>query len=974
MVGWCSGRIRGQRAQEPFRPHPRPRIRHCGSSRPDVDRVKAPDPRLHEAGYEADRGCAGAGFARAEYPRNPFRDCGRVRGGDETRHDCLRHLARGPVVKFTAIISNPGGNVASVCSSYYGIGTANDISGASSRPVDYPGWDIYYPKVEKGNGPATPGPASGGNGDSVYFGSKFAQLNSWTYDSTHASGGHFSSTTRQVIGEIGCRIQTARSGDGTAPDAGWANKFWNDGTSGFTKWNQNNALPNGDHPLIYVCLFASGSLMLQDARHDHGASGNIDNSIIPDTTTYDATFQNGGYSVRPQFVAVRTCLVANGNETMGATVAASVPSTPTVDTPTAGQTSTLLHFTVPDDSVNVLKDGVVTQSNKTGTSTTIYADGTRPLPQTNLYSLTGNRGTDTSAASGTVSVTWLAAATPPPGAAGKPVVSNVGQSTATFTVTAVATATLYSWYLDGNTTVGNPDFTSPTPTLAASGLLAGAHTVKCLPSNAGGYPNTSGTPIFSPASDSFTMSSSPDTHAPPTPGTPTVTDMGGDGATPTITWTAVTDTVTVGETTSGLREYPVYRSLSNLPETAVEIGRAPSSQTSYTDNNAPQSTEGPTDVYYFVGARDNVLLTSPLSTPVRVTVPQSAAATGPIAGLVLPDQVNVGALFTADATTSTPGTGGAITGYRFDFDDGTSDDPADLTNPLRRHTYDTAKQYLVTLRVTDASGNISPPVQKYIIAAPSDGLTFPETGAPRILPGSPMTAASVDDPMGVFDAAIGNLNDQADQYGRVLAQIGDPVTPRRHGGAVFASINPETATTAFNLQPATLYVIRCTTIDGGPFSTVNWAQSQTGVGTVTGAFFAVYDVDGNLVSPTGALTDVSAKWMASGEQSFTLDGAPFDPPLGDDNSDNLTQITDEFFLAFYLATVGSTHPQIASGSLFSAVNMGTSLSAVTPSQTNIQTVPLFSTASATVTTALNAPASLGTLTRWNASACVVLYP
>jgi hypothetical protein len=78
----------------------------------------------------------------------------------------------------------------------------------------------------------------------------------------------------------------------------------------------------------------------------------------------------------------------------------------------------------------------------------------------------------------------------------------------------------------------------------------------------------------------------------------------------------------------------------------VEIGTGARSATSYTDNNAPQSTEGPTDVYYFVGARDNVLLTSPPSTPVKVTMPAVASGAGPVAVLTLPAQVNVGALFT----------------------------------------------------------------------------------------------------------------------------------------------------------------------------------------------------------------------------------------------------------------------------------------------------------------------------------------
>jgi hypothetical protein len=165
------------------------------------------------------------------------------------------------------------------------------------------------------------------------------------------------------------------------------------------------------------------------------------------------------------------------------------------------------------------------------------------------------------------------------------------------------------------------------------------------------------------------------------------------------------------------------------------------------------------------------------------------------------------------------------------------------------------------------------------------------------------------------------------------------------------------------------------TINGEPFSSVHWVQVAASPSAVTNAFWAVYDVSGALMSPT-TVTDVSSSWSTAAEQSFTLDGGPFDPPFGADNTDtNTFPPTNEFFLAFYFGTVGATKPQIAVGSQYAnAINIGTSTSAITPSQTTIQQVPIFATAANTPSTNLQPPATLGALTRLGASVLVALYP
>jgi hypothetical protein len=284
------------------------------------------------------------------------------------------------------------------------------------------------------------------------------------------------------------------------------------------------------------------------------------------------------------------------------------------------------------------------------------------------------------------------------------------------------------------------------------------------------------------------------------------------------------------------------------------------------------------------------------------------------------------------------------------------------------------QQFTVTLTVTDVAG-VSNSITATVVATPAPGAGFSFSNAPLLIKGVPLVA---DDPNTIFNAHETLLAGQDSRIGlteSALAQIGDPLTPRRHNGALYASINPEAAGSFLSLNAATMYVVRCMTINGEPFSSVHWVQVAASPSAVTNAFWAVYDVSGALMSPT-TVTDVSSSWSTAAEQSFTLDGGPFDPPFGADNTDtNTFPPTNEFFLAFYFGTVGATKPQIAVGSQYAnAINIGTSTSAITPSQTTIQQVPIFATAANTPSTNLQPPATLGALTRLGASVLVALYP
>src|SRR5689334_6127069 len=98
-----------------------------------------------------------------------------------------------------------------------------------------------------------------------------------------------------------------------------------------------------------------------------------------------------------------------------------------------------------------------------------------------------------------------------------------------------------------------------------------------------------------------------------------------------------------------------------------------------------------------------------------------------------------------------------------------------------------------------------------------------------------------------------------------------PMHPYRYGGALFTTLPPGTASVAFTLSPGTMYVARCSVLQSGnSFQTIKWPQVKTSPTGVTNAFWALYDVNGGLVSSTTA-TDCSAAWMSQGVQSYTLD-------------------------------------------------------------------------------------------------------
>jgi hypothetical protein len=846
-------------------------------------------------------------------------------------------------IKFAVILSNPWGNVTSVANSWYQVGNGNDISKTGARQVDYFGWDVYFPQVEKGNPPVTPASV-------VTFGSTFGRLHTWTVANSAAN-------TYEIIGEMAVRIETAPSSTGTAPSSTWPATFWSDATNGFIAWNNAHTLANGDHPLRYACQYASMALIKTGSTFNNGINGSIDNAITADTFTYDAGsggFQKGGFSLRPAFTAWRTAKVALGDETMTGS-AGTVPSTPTNPSPpTAGQTSTVINFTVPvaDVSVNLYDGGVAVASAQglTGTSVTVQANPNLPLPQTHSYTLTGI-GTDNNetAASSALSVTFLAAAVTPPSTPSAPVVTDVATDSATATVTAVATATGYNWFLDSNT--GTPDFTSTPPTVNMTPLSTGSHTVKEKAFNTGGASS------LSAASSSFTLATAPDTTP---PNVPTGLAVTASSSSALVTWSAVSDQPVAGATTSGMGTYDVSRSNSALAGSGTILNANPLTGTSFTDTSPPAVTTGPVTAYYFVRATDNAGNVSAWSTAVSATIPQLPTGTAPTSVMTSPSSVVQGQSFMLDGSQSIPGTGGAIASYSWNISFRgqliLSVGPQSAPSTTIRLTQ--VRQFSITQTVTDASTNTGTTTATLNVT-PTDGATLPFSGGTLIVAGDVPSASKANDPLIALDQAAFTADSRLDDHDTAIVRNANPLAPGRRG-ALWCSMEPTAATT--NLIPisSTGYVIRANTY-GQTFTRLAFWNNSTSTSAITGSFFAVYDVAGNLMSPTGALTDASSLVQANGYQTITLDGGPFIPPLGVDNTDANTAVpTNEFFIYYYSGTLGTNKPQFLQG--LTSGNFGTSTSAITPTQANISTVPFWSTTATAPPSSLNAPSTLGVLT------------
>lgn len=853
-------------------------------------------------------------------------------------------------IKFAVCLSNPTGtaNVNAKANSFYDVGNSNDISKTGARPMDYAGWDIYYPRTENTqNG----GPVTASSSDEIAFSatSKYGACHAWTL-------ANMPTNTMDVIPEFAIRIPTSPASGGAGPDPTWPATWF---TGAITYLNANT-LANGNHPVAYMCQFAASSVLSNKVQ------GGADNSIILDQTTQATSYQVGGVATRPTGTAFHDALITLGNPSLPSGGSAGVvPTGVGATTPTAGQTSATLSWTTNGANVsyNVYKDGTQTQTGITTGSATIFASS-GALPQTHSYTVTGvgTNGAET-AQSSSVNVTYPAASGSAPAVPTGLAASNVQQSTATASWNASTGATGYVVNLNSSDLAP----VSVTST-ALSGLTPGVSqtiTVRAF--------NASGTSTAS-SGVSFTTSLNPDTTG---PSVPTGLAATASSSQVLLTWTASTDTPVTGAVTSGMGTYVVQRSLSPIAGTGTTLSPPNLSSNSFLDTAPPASSSGPVTVYYTVSAVDIATNPSAFSSPLSVVIPQASLGSSPTAVLSLPTTgVTYGQLFTADGSQSVPGTGGNIVNWQFDFGDSITAGPAAVaatTHAYAQSTIVSPQLFTVTLTVTDASGQTGK-TSGTVLASPQTGPNFAFSNAAMLIKGDTINADDGNIPFVAHESTLANHEQRIGINEATLAASANPDIPSRHGGALWLSMPPASAS-SFGLTPTTAYVYRANTF-GRQFSQVALTQNNGGISATSGAFFAIYDVVGNLVSPTGALTDANSMLTGSGVRTYTFDGGPFVPPLGADNTDPNSSIpTGEFFIYFYTGTLGTTKPNvIGNAPTIANFNFLCSTSAVTPTQANVQTVPFVGTASNTPSTSLNAPATLGTISASFQTILLALLP
>lgn len=927
-------------------------------------------------------------------------------------------------IYFVPILSYPSST--NVCDNFYDRPNSNDITASGARPVDACGWDIYFPSVEKNNGTATPdnetnftakfnqgylgtnttsgftlpqatinvtassttnfsSASSGSSGVLLIMSSTGTQSIAYTGKTsgsftgctggtgTVASGAEVVASTGSsdsfliwtrrylganvphIIGEYAIRLETKNGPtSGIAPrNSTWLPSWY----SALDTFESTHKLQNGSYPVRFMCQFAGAGNMAADSS---GRTG-IDNSIIGDQVTNgtNTNFQQPGFSLRPALNAFHDQSITWGNPLLTGSNGVT-PTGVSAPTPALGVFNTLLSWgtNAANASYNVYKDGVITQSGLTGSSATVFSTGNQPYPQTHTYQVSGvgTNGTE-SALSSVVSITYTASGSPP-GVPSGLAVTSVGQITAVATCTAgTGSPTGYNWYLNGAVSPSF-SFTTANPSVTLTGLTSGtSYTLGVSDFNASAESAQTSTV-------SFTTSAGPDTAKPTVPTSLAVSGTPAYNAV-VLTWGGSTDPTVAGQTRSGLAGYRIYRSLSQLPNSGTLIGT--STSTSFTDNAPANSLTQSVVNYYSVSAIDVAGNESDQITPLLVGVPQVPTPNTPVAILVPSVAIaQSGQLISFDASGSLAGTAGAIASYQFNFGDGSF--TTAQTSPFTSHAFVDAAptQYNVTLTVTDTASNQSQATVGVTIEPPGGG-NFQFTNVPMMVKNKPVLASDVNSMGAAFDTTVASLTGNVVANNLSLFEVGGPVTPRRHGNAVWCSVNPEMASSTMTMNATTAYVLRAYSVGGLPFSNLLFEQTAASVTGVTGALVAIYDVSGVLMSPATA-TDLSATFMTTGLVNVSLDAAPFDPPLGTDAN---SLETDEFFIYIWLGAVGATHPVLRAGSSLATVNIGCN-AATTASQAAIQTVPLFSTAGNTPATALVPPTTLGTLTPMAASPLALL--
>ena len=185
---------------------------------------------------------------------------------------------------------------------------------------------------------------------------------------------------------------------------------------------------------------------------------------------------------------------------------------------------------------------------------------------------------------------------------------------------------------------------------------------------------------------------------------------------------------------------------------------------SYTFNYGDGTTVGPqpsaTSTHTYTGAGTftvSVTVTDSSGASANASASVTAAAP-PVAALALSSQSGAAPLpLTADASASVAGTN-PITGYSFDFGDGTVLGPQ--AGAIANHTYSVGGTYIVRVTVTDSGGYWSAATEPLTVGAPVAELSVSPVFGPAPLPVTADASASTD-PIGIasytFDFGDGSV-------------------------------------------------------------------------------------------------------------------------------------------------------------------------------------------------------------------------
>jgi PKD repeat protein len=265
---------------------------------------------------------------------------------------------------------------------------------------------------------------------------------------------------------------------------------------------------------------------------------------------------------------------------------------------------------------------------------------------------------------------------------------------------------------------------------------------------------------------------------------------------------------------------------------------------------------------------DNLGLTNTISRSVTVDNPPTAA----FAATPSPSTANSSVSF--DGSASTPGAGGTIEDYSWNFGDGTQNNPDTEdtgTTPAATHTYTTPGVYTLTLTVTDDLGVTNSISHQLTVDSPPSA-SFTATPNP-VAPGSGITfnASGSSDSFGTITGYSWTFGDGGTSTSE------DPTHTYATRGTydVTLTVTNDAGQTGTITEPVTVDTAPTATFTDGPNpSTANSSVSFNGSGSAASAGGSIVDYSWNFgdgtTQDTGTTSSASHAYSGPGTYTVTL--------------------------------------------------------------------------------------------------------